>query len=204
MSQQASGEPRLFALFSVNHEGGGHVTEELGFSSGIGLGSTSSVEFSSKTGMKKVPIPPNGSISTFPDCTAVDGNLVTNCGFETGDFSGWTLSGDTSFTSVNTAAAHSGNFGASLGPVNHLGLMSQSLVATGSCTISFWLANLGRPSQFEVWFGGDRLSQITTVPDLVYTQFTFTNVPVGTGDLTFAFSNRPAFIFLDDVVVLCS
>jgi hypothetical protein len=153
--------------------------------------------------MKKAPISPNGAINTCTDCTAVDGNLVTNCGFETGDFTGWTLSGDTSFTFVNGEAAHSGSFGASLGPVNHLGQLSQALRGTGSCTISFWLANVGRPSQFEVWFGGDRLSQITTVPDFVYTQFTFTNVPAGTGDLTFAFSNSPAFIFLDDIVVIC-
>ena len=31
---------------------------------------------------------------------AAQANIVTNPGFETGDFTGWTLSGDTSFTFV--------------------------------------------------------------------------------------------------------
>src|SRR5262249_25511034 len=36
------------------------------------------------------------NINTYPDCTVVAGNLVNNCGFETGDFTGWTQGGDTS------------------------------------------------------------------------------------------------------------
>ena len=33
-------------------------------------------------------------------CQSVSGNLVTNCGFETGDFTGWTPGGNFEFSSV--------------------------------------------------------------------------------------------------------
>lgn len=60
-------------------------------------------------------------------CQGVAGNLVANCGFETGDFSGWTLSGNTGFTGVSTGYAFSGNFGAALGPIGSDGFLSQTL-----------------------------------------------------------------------------
>ena len=41
--------------------------------------------------------------------------LVTNGGFETGDFTGWTLTGDTSNQGVDTASAFSGTYGAFFG-----------------------------------------------------------------------------------------
>jgi hypothetical protein len=41
-------------------------------------------------------------------------NLVQNCGFETGDFSGWTVSGDTANAGVDSFDAHTGSFGAFL------------------------------------------------------------------------------------------
>lgn len=45
---------------------------------------------------------------------AVSSNLVQNCGFETGDFSGWTLLGDTVHAGVDAFDARSGAFGAYL------------------------------------------------------------------------------------------
>ena len=42
-------------------------------------------------------------------------NLVTNGGFETGDFTGWTQGGNTGFTSVDFGIGHSG-YGAKFGP----------------------------------------------------------------------------------------
>ncbi len=39
------------------------------------------------------------NINTFPDCTLVAGNLVANCRFDTGDFTGWTQARWRSFVS---------------------------------------------------------------------------------------------------------
>jgi hypothetical protein len=56
-----------------------------------------------------------------------NGNLVVNCGFETGDFTGWTQGGNTGDTSVtnNPTYVFSGNFGAQLGPVGSDGTLTQ-------------------------------------------------------------------------------
>jgi hypothetical protein len=60
-------------------------------------------------------------------CQTVPGNFIVNCGFETGDFTGWTRSGNLGFTFVSGAPYNfSGNFGAQLGPVGSDGFLSQS------------------------------------------------------------------------------
>src|SRR4051794_31218171 len=73
---------------------------------------------------------------------AARANLITNGGFETGDFTGWTQGGNTDNTSVSSNAVdvHSGTFGARLGPVGPNGLLSQTLatVVGSTYTIEFW------------------------------------------------------------------
>ena len=73
-------------------------------------------------------------------------NLITNGDFETGNFSGWNQSGNTSFTSVN------GNNEAQLGPVNSLGYISQTIntVSGQEYIFSYLLANDGgSPNEFQ-------------------------------------------------------
>jgi hypothetical protein len=68
-------------------------------------------------------------------CSTVSGNLIVNCGFETGDFTGWAQTGNLGNTSVTGAPYNfSGNFGAKLGPVGSDGFLSQSFLGN---TISF-------------------------------------------------------------------
>ena len=51
-------------------------------------------------------------------------NLITNSGFETGDLTGWNSAG---FTGVNDFSAHSGTYGAFLGPTEVASSISQGL-----------------------------------------------------------------------------
>jgi hypothetical protein len=78
-------------------------------------------------------------------CDRVPGNLVVNCGFETGDFTGWTRSGDPTYTNIDTPSAHSATYGLDIGPVNDLGFIAQNLATTSGATYSlcYWLLNLG-------------------------------------------------------------
>src|SRR5215469_8815471 len=77
-------------------------------------------------------------------CDAVAGNLVKNCGFETGDFSGWTATAATSNSNffVSTFAPHSGNFQAvfaASGPTDDSISQVLSTTAGRSFDLSFFL-----------------------------------------------------------------
>ena len=136
-------------------------------------------------------------------------NLVVNPGFETGNFTGWTQSGNTSFTGVSATSAHSGSFGAFFGPIGSNGFISQDLVTVADATydLTFWLTNSPPTllNHFEASWNGSVIS--TSVPDnaaaFPYTQFLFTGL-LATGSSTaleFGFQNDLGFWEFDDVSV---
>ena len=144
------------------------------------------------------------NVNTFPDCTVVAGNLVANCGFETGDFTGWTQGGDTSFSSA-TNCGHSGTFCAHMGPTAYNGTLTQSLSTTGTCSLSFWVNNTSEPSRFSVEWNAKTVAIFDPVPSMAYNQINVSGLPGGGGTsfLTFTFYNPPDWVNLDDIVVLC-
>ena len=156
-------------------------------------------------------LPPQGtSIKGCPpsECDCVDGNLVANCGFETGDFTDWTLSGDQSFTGV-ALGGHSGCYGAYFGPPN-LGFAAQDLpTAAGEYyDLSFWLSNLGigTPNALRVLWNGAIVYSCYNCPSFPDTHFAFTELLATdeSTELKFGFFNVPDYFFFDDVVVTVS
>ncbi|MYM40822.1 DUF642 domain-containing protein [Duganella qianjiadongensis] len=77
--------------------------------------------------------------------TAQAAPSISNGGFETGDFTGWVLTGDTSVNLVASDMPYEGNYGAILGQNGSAAALSQTLnTETGhSYQLTFWLANLG-------------------------------------------------------------
>jgi hypothetical protein len=139
--------------------------------------------------------------------------LVTNGGFETGNFSGWTHTDPSGFDNVGSDPlfAHSGNFHANLGASPASGHLSQSLttVAGTAYTLSFFLANditagLGPSTAFEVfWNGASVLSIPANAPPFAYTNFTLTGLLAtgGATTLEFVYHHDNDFWRLDDVSV---
>src|SRR3954452_4923155 len=95
-----------------------------------------------ETHMKRLPLLGIASAALIAAAGIAKANLVTNGGFETGDFTGWVQSGDTSYTGVD-GNPYSGVYGAYSGPVSGLGFHSQVLPTTAGTgyTISFFLSN---------------------------------------------------------------
>lgn len=151
-------------------------------------------------------------------CTGVlayadNNNLATNGSFETGDFSGWNLTGDTTFTGVCDAstcpggfAPYDGNFAGYFGPVGDTASISQMIPTTPGDTysLSFYLANPqgGTPNYFAVTFGNSTFSFTNFGVAFSWQQFTMTTVATGTETpLQFTFQNDPGYWFLDNVQV---
>jgi uncharacterized repeat protein (TIGR01451 family) len=141
-------------------------------------------------------------------------NLVTNGGFETGDFTGWTTNGATGgqvlCNDVNYPA-HSGNcaaaFGAGLGnPFT----ISQNLttVAGDDYTLDFWISNdqeAGSPISFSAsWNGTTVYSNANQVSTFAYTHIVISNLTATSTSTPISFSgdgNNGHRWVLDDVSV---
>ena len=132
------------------------------------------------TSVKSAPLAVTIDSSSAPP-PPVTANLVVNGGFETDDFTGWTLSGNVGpsvwgpqvFINSN---AESGKYAAVLGPIGSDGTLSQNLQTTAgeSYTVTFWLANSsGGPDDFTAKWNGQTLLALNNAPQQGYTEYTY-------------------------------
>jgi|ERR1035441_1188304 hypothetical protein len=155
-------------------------------------------------------------------CDANPSNLVANCGFETGDFTAWSLSGNDvpsllgnlyGVEGLDPLDGISPNSGLSQAYVADLvanaTTLSQALttVAGGIYTVSWFLAQDtavggGYSNEFSASFGGVSLVSLTAVPVQGYTYYSYAATATSSSSvLSLTLGNDLGEFLLDDVSV---
>jgi uncharacterized repeat protein (TIGR03803 family) len=155
----------------------------------------------------------SGPASISTTVAPVSSGLVLNGGFETGDFTGWTLSGsDTNDIFVDDGSQsginpHSGNYLAALGPVGSVSYLSQTLATTPGAVyaLSFWLNSPDgfTNNEFLVSWDGQALFDQVNLSEITgWTNLQFTVVAAGSSSvLQFGARDDNSYFGLDDISV---
>jgi PEP-CTERM motif len=136
-------------------------------------------------------------------------NIVINGGFETGNFTGWTQGGNTTFDGVQcpgpSSTVFAGNCSAFFGAIGTPSTLSQILTTVPGTTYAISFAfrpDGGNPSSFSASFAGNPLIALNNPPASAFQLFTFSAVAAGaSSSLAFSFRDDPGFLFLDAVSV---
>ena len=136
---------------------------------------------------------------------------MKNGGFESGNFTGWTLNANSKYNIVTTDSSfvYSGSFGAALGQDGSLGYLYQTLATSPgqNYLLSLWLDNPvnsygATPNQFLVQWNGTTLFNQSNIPYTVWTNLQFIVTATGTSTvLQFGFEDAPYYLGLDDISV---
>jgi hypothetical protein len=214
ISLSASGAPSgttvSFSPTSIAAPGSGSSTMTMAVGAGTAAG-TYSITVTGTGGTT------SHSASVSLTVTA-PGGALTNGGFETGSFSGWTTTGT---ATVSTAAKHSGTYGAQLGintPTTDSTAVQTFTLPSNASTLTFWYANTCPDTVTYDWATAtlkDNVTGTTTTilakvctTTAVWTQVN-TNVASNAGHsvtLTLAnhddnYAGDPTFTYFDDVSV---
>lgn len=156
-------------------------------------------------------------------CGSAASNLVANCGFETGDFTAWTLSGHDvpgelgnlygveGVDPIDGISPNSGTFQAYFADLDsNSTTISQSLatVSGTSYTVSWYLAqdtSIATPysNEFSVSFGGTSLLSLTGMPVEGYTKYSYTVAATSSSTLlSMTLGNDLGEFLLDDISVV--
>jgi hypothetical protein len=136
--------------------------------------------------------------------------LVTNGGFETGDFTGWTGTGDTTFNGVQCSgpgpSVYGGNCSAFFGsPTSASGI--EQVINVGSAGVPWELsfafqADGGDPSSLTVVFGGQTLLSLSEPATGGFELYHFSGLSTAANEtLAFNFFDPNGFLSLDAVSV---
>jgi hypothetical protein len=129
-------------------------------------------------------------------------DLIINGGFETGDFTGWTIVQEGYPLSVVTSPVNSGTYAAQIAGYDYNKDIISQTVSTSAgqaYTLSFaFLQNGGTPSGLNVeWDNNSVYSETNSAHN--WQTYTFNLVGTGTDTVSFVAWNNPSFAYLDDV-----
>ncbi len=135
-----------------------------------------------------------------------DTELIQNGGFETGDFTDWNATGNSSLDTVSGDAlyTHSGLYGAEMGPIGAPGYISQTVptIPGTAYLLSLWLDSPDGdgPNEFIVSWNGYTILDMTNLTGFGWSNFVF-SVTATTASTTveLGFRDDTSFLGLDDV-----